>query len=1161
MVTVSEPTKPDEFPGIASQPRSPARGAARKAVWVLGIPCVLLLALYVVLLVTPIRLPFTGPAIRSLVQSFIPDTAQLQMGDMALALENGIWPVIRFSPVEYSDAKTGARIAMEALEVGFSPARALFGQPGTTVTVVAPHIQIVQDLYGPRVTTFELEQDDEGGASTLRVLEGEDAFPLVDISDSGIAFDPDRAGALRSDNDWLVYNLEATEASMAGLVEQSDLGRFSRLVVRDARIDMADPVYGLLRSFEDVRLEIGPVAGQKRTHGEFSALIGGREVFGSLERSIDADGTRRLQADVTNLDFSAFLPFIDDKDSVAALRGSGAISIDVTFTPEDGDLVGGAFKIDLTGIDLRLAGDYFPVASSILDVTWDPAKGQFELAEGSIRIGRSSARIAGVFALGLDASFGPTIGIALKAREVSIHPDDMAAPDEPFEMVEFSGWSAPLYGALGIDRFVARKGEAVVEVAGRIDMLRRGLGLGLEIAGEGVSADDFKRLWPYLIATESRDWFVANVTSGRVKTARMRYDFPAGSLSVSGENKPIPDNSMDISVVGEGVAIKPTAQMPPIVIEGETRLRVEDARVSIAGGGGTIATAGGVVDVANPAVVMDNSIPDESIFEISGDLKAAIPALLALVREQQPELISELDLPIDPDSLSGRIDLGLVATIALAAPELGREMRVDYVVNGTVEDFASTSRIEGHSIGAGQLAFSASQEGYQLGGAARIDGIDAELSVEGTPDSDPVFRIGAIVSAEDLTAFGFDASGLLGGQVRFLAQPLSGGAMQISADLEGADLTISDLGISKPMGQPGTLSAIMRSDGDTTHLENIALGFGTVRLNGRLDYHATRGLIGAEFSTFAVSEGDSASVALTPINGGYAVRIRGEQLDLRPMLGRFFGLQQGSGGVEATQIDAAIELDIVLGRALGFYATSAFNLNLYMLLRDGELNRVTLAAQFGEGNAVSIATNATPGGRALSMAFNDAGTILRLLGVYSQLAGGSGSLVMTTDRARNVEVGQLILRDFAIVDEQNVVQVLGNHSDSRAAIAASNRLDFSAAQVDFVRSSDRVEVTNAVLTGNSVGGTMRGFIYTDRRQYDLTGTYVPLFGLNSIFQKIPLFGPILGGRDGEGLVGVTFAVRGPLDQPQFLVNPLSLLAPGMFRELFEFRARELPAAP
>ena len=209
-----------------------------------------------------------------------------------------------------------------------------------------------------------------------------------------------------------------------------------------------------------------------------------------------------------------------------------------------------------------------------------------------------------------------------------------------------------------------------------------------------------------------------------------------------------------------------------------------------------------------------------------------------------------------------------------------------------------------------------------------------------------------------------------------------------------------------------------------------------------------------------------------------------------------------------------------------------------------------------------MTTNPAPNGRSLAVALNDAGTLLRFVGVYSQLAGGTGSLVMTTDRNQNVEVGQLALRNFSIVDEENVVQVLGNHSNSRAAIAASNRLDFDAGEVTFIRRDTSVEVTNAVVAGDTVGGNLRGAIYTTGAgQYDLSGTFVPLFGLNNAFAQIPLLGPLLGGRDSEGLVGVTFAIRGPLQQPQFVVNPLSVLAPGFLRELFEFRQRGPAAAP
>ncbi len=1163
VAAVSEATSPETHsPADPAPPRrSGGRRFRRVATWVLGVPCLVLLILYAIMLFTPIRIPFSGQAIRNFVQNFVPETADLQMGDMALALENGVWPVLQFSPVDFNDSKSGARIRMDALEVGFSPARALFGQPGTTITIVGPHVQIVQDLYGPRPGTLEIVDSPDGGPATIRVLEGADAFPAVAISSEGISFEAGTAPPMRSDNDWLIYNLEATELAIADLVEQTAQGRFSRLVVRDGRIDMADPIYGLFRQFEAVSMEIGPVPGEARVTGEFSARIGGQTIFGTLERSLDDDGTRRLQADVTNLDFSAFLPFIDDRESLAAMRGAGAISIDVTFDADSGKLTGGAFKIDLTGLDLRLDDDYFPVASSILDVTWQPELGQFTMAEGALRIGQSSAQVAGVFVLGLDPTYGPTIGMSLSARDVAIHPNDMDAPAAPFDTVEFSGWSTPLYGALGVDRLTARRGDAVVETAGRIDLLQAGIGLDMTIAGQGVSADDFKRLWPYIMGGDSRDWFVANVTDGRVKSARMRFNFPVGTLAIGNDAVAIPRDSMQIEIVGEGVGIKPTPEMSAIVISGDTRLRVNDEKVSISGGGGTLDTDGGTIRVTSPALVMDNSVPGESIVEISGDLNAPIPALLALLEQQQPDALSDANLPIDLGTLTGTVDLGVVATIALGDEATGREMDVDYVVNGSVEDFASSDPIQGRRIGDGQLSFSASQDGYQLGGTASIDGMEADVSVEGTMDTDPVFRLGSTIAVADLAAMGFDASEFLSGQVQFVAQPLAGGALHMSVDLEGAALDIRDLGIAKPVGTPGLLTAIVRPDGDVTHLEDIALSFGNVRLNGLIDYHATDGLVAANFTNFALSRGDSATVDLTPIDGGFAVRIRGAQLDLKPVLSRFFSLEQGSGGVQSTQFDQTLALDVELDRAIGYYATTAFNLDLDMALRGMNLTRVALAAQFDEGNAISITTNPAPNGRTLSVAFNDAGTVLRLLGIYSQLAGGSGSLVMTTNRTTNAEAGQLVLRNFAIVDEENVIQILGNHSDSRAAIASSNRLDFRAGQVDFIRSSDRVEVTNAVLAGDTVGGTMRGFIYTDQRRYDLTGTYVPLFGLNNIFQQLPILGPLLGGRDGEGLVGVTFAVRGPLDQPQFLVNPLSLLAPGFLREIFEFRARELPPAP
>jgi hypothetical protein len=60
-----------------------------------------------------------------------------------------------------------------------------------------------------------------------------------------------------------------------------------------------------------------------------------------------------------------------------------------------------------------------------------------------------------------------------------------------------------------------------------------------------------------------------------------------------------------------------------------------------------------------------------------------------------------------------------------------------------------------------------------------------------------------------------------------------------------------------------------------------------------------------------------------------------------------------------------------------------------------------------------------------------------------------------------------------------------------------------------------------------------------------------LQGLNNALGGIPVLGQILSGPRGEGIFGITFAVQGSMANPSVVVNPLSLVAPGIFREMFQ----------
>lgn len=86
-----------------------------------------------------------------------------------------------------------------------------------------------------------------------------------------------------------------------------------------------------------------------------------------------------------------------------------------------------------------------------------------------------------------------------------------------------------------------------------------------------------------------------------------------------------------------------------------------------------------------------------------------------------------------------------------------------------------------------------------------------------------------------------------------------------------------------------------------------------------------------------------------------------------------------------------------------------------------------------------------------------------------------------------------------------------------------------------------------------VGTTFRGTVYDENDQMDLTGTFMPAYGLNRIFGELPLIGEILGNGRDRGLIGVTYRLTGDFNAPRLQINPLSVIAPGIFRSIFEFQ--------
>ena len=179
---------------------------------------------------------------------------------------------------------------------------------------------------------------------------------------------------------------------------------------------------------------------------------------------------------------------------------------------------------------------------------------------------------------------------------------------------------------------------------------------------------------------------------------------------------------------------------------------------------------------------------------------------------------------------------------------------------------------------------------------------------------------------------------------------------------------------------------------------------------------------------------------------------------------------------------------------------------------------------------------------------NDAGAFLRFTDTYAKVVGGQLQLAMDPPTVEpSAKEGLINVKDFAVKGEASLDRVAAGGS-----AGVQNGVTFSRMRAEFTRQSGQLTIREGVLKGPMIGGTIEGSIDIPGNQVRMSGTFVPMYGLNNMFGQIPIVGLFLGGGSNEGLIGVTYEIVGTPGAPVLRVNPISAMAPGVLRKIFEF---------
>jgi hypothetical protein len=727
--------------------------------------------------------------------------------------------------------------------------------------------------------------------------------------------------------------------------------------------------------------------------------------------------------------------------------------------------------------------------------------------------------------------------------------------DEPPLLIDSAVVEArydPRLRRIGIDRGSLVGRSASLEVLGSISFGQHAPGIGLSFVGSRMPVSAFKRFWPFFAAVEAREWFAENVTGGTIESARLKLAIPVGALAeVNGVIPPLPDAAVDGEFVFSGSSVTFAKTMPPMVdasafarFTGRTvDIRLDSANVKA--GEALLAVSGGRYQVLDLAKIPADT---RTSFKLTGPA-AGIATLMKL----PPLADATNSLDFDPAKVTGEADLDILIDVPLGIEPTPQS--VDYKVVGSIVGM-TVEGFEGNRLENATLDLDLAPEAIRVDGKGTFAGAPASLTYIRTADALPDVEMSVTLDDKTRAKQGFPLGSALSGPVRVdvdlsAANPSDG--FEVSVDLTAA--RVNDLlpGWQKNPGRAAKASFrwLPAPDGGGA-VKDFKLEGGAVSVSGEAFFDAKGAPTKISLPVLKIQPGDDARSSVEMVDGKLKVALSGSSFDVRGALRKLLRGEPGSSDVD---------LSVDLGSAVGFNDTVLSGLRIALTTKGGAITKLAATGQFGNSPASADLGKGDSGEPLLQISSSDAGALMRFLNYYAKVVGGRVDARITPDL--NNARGVVFMRNFAVRNEPALAQFFSNaravpnETPGGGVLKPSSNAQadarFTKLRLAFSRTPARLTIDEGVVWGPEVGASISGFVDYAQDRINITGTFVPAYALNNLFGQIPILGILLGGGQYGGLFAITFRVAGPIVGPTLTVNPLSGIAPGFLRKLFEFQ--------
>jgi Protein of unknown function len=672
--------------------------------------------------------------------------------------------------------------------------------------------------------------------------------------------------------------------------------------------------------------------------------------------------------------------------------------------------------------------------------------------------------------------------------------------------------------------------------------------LTLGFAGTPMSVSALKRIWPILIVPEVREWVIQRVERGSVQRIEVGVNSPVRNLSRRGP--PIPDDGLAVNILASNATLRPVDELPS-VRDADLKARVTGRTATVTIGQAAVDTpAGRKLNIADFVFEVPDMAPKPSPARVKFRIDGPVPAAAEILASDR---LSEFSgTLVDPNTSQGKV----AAQVALGLPIKRELTKADttYAITADLSGFAADRLVMNQKLEANTLKVVANNQGYQVKGDVKINGQPAALDYRKPSEGDADVKLQATLDDASRARLGFDLGPWVAGPVPLklsgkIGAPDRDTRLGIDADLSQLKLDNLLPGWVKTQGKPGHAVFNVVQKQQSTRLDDIVIDGGGTLIKGSLEVDPNGDVINANFPTYSPSEGDKTSLkAERASDGTLKVTMRGDVFDGRGFLKSAISGKEADPKNKPKNFD--FDVDLKLGAVAGFNGEALRSADVKMSRRNGAIRSFALSGKLGRDTPLTgdLRGRAQGARDVVYLETNDAGAFFRFTDTYAKIAGGQLQLAMDPPTVEpHPKEGLINIRDFSIKGEGSLDRVAAGGPP-----AGQNGIAFSRLRAEFTRQNGQLSVKDGVVKGPSIGATIEGCIDYPGNQVRMSGTFVPMYGLNNIFGQLPVLGLFLGGGSNEGLIGVTYEIVGTPGAPVLRVNPISAMAPGVLRKIFEF---------